>query len=220
MNQGYKVINGILRNTKSKDPYVYSTGTLINKLGIRGYQELRQAEADICFGRLITVDRDVEFTDFDLEYLKRIHKYILGDIFDWAGELRSVQMVKAEDVLGGDTVRYSYPSEIKREASKILKEMNEINWSEISDIDKKVEMFSKKIAQLWQVHPFRDGNTRTITTFAFKFAKEHDFEMYKPLMLEHLDYVRKSFVKASDGQYSDYTYLNKIVKDSIETREK
>lgn len=168
MNQGYKVINGILRNTKSKDPYVYSTGTLINKLGIRDYQELRQAE----------------------------------------------------DVLGGDTVRYSYPSEIKREASKILKEMNEIKWSEISDIDKKVEIFSKKIAELWQVHPFRDGNTRTITTFAFKFAKEHDFEMYKPLMLEHLDYVRKSFVKASDGQYSDYTYLNKIVKDSIETREK
>lgn len=54
-----------------KDPYVYEdTGTLINKLGIKDYEELRQAESDITFSKLITVERDVKFSEFNLEYLK------------------------------------------------------------------------------------------------------------------------------------------------------
>ena len=35
--------------------------------------------------------------------------------------------------------------------------------------------FTKLIAELWQVHPFRDGNTRTIEILAFRFAEEHGF---------------------------------------------
>ena len=100
-----------------KDPYVYEdTGTLINKLGIKDYEELRQAESDITFSKLITVERDVKFSEFNLEYLKDIHKYILGDIFDWAGEFRIVPMEKPEVILGGDTIRYAYPTEIKSKA--------------------------------------------------------------------------------------------------------
>ncbi len=54
-----------------KDPYVYEdTGTLINKLGIKDYKELRQAEADITFSRLITIEKDVKFKEFNVEYLK------------------------------------------------------------------------------------------------------------------------------------------------------
>ena len=92
-----------------KDPYVYEdTGTLINKLGIKDYQELRKAEADISFVKLLTVDNEVDCHKFDLEYVKNIHKYILDDIYYWAGEIRTVPMEKPEDVLGGDTVRYAY----------------------------------------------------------------------------------------------------------------
>lgn len=72
------------------------------------------------------------------------------------------------------------------------------------------------IAELWQVHPFRDGNTRTIVTYAFRFAEEHGFRMDRNLLLDNFSYVRKSLVKASDGEYSDYKYLYKIIKDSIQ----
>lgn len=88
-----------------KDPYVYEeTGTLKNKLGIKDYEELRKAESDISFVKLLTVDRDVECSKFDLDYIKNIHKYILDDIYDWAGEFRTVPMVKPEDILGGETI--------------------------------------------------------------------------------------------------------------------
>ena len=76
--------------------------------------------------------------------------------------------------------------------------------------------FSKLIAKLWQVHPFRDGNTRTIVTYAFRFAEEHGFKMDRNLLLDNFEYVRKALVKASDGEYSEYKYLYKIVNDSIQ----
>lgn len=202
-----------------KDPYVYEeTGTLKNKLGIKDYEELRKAEADISFVKLLTVDRDVECSKFDLDYVKNIHKYILDDIYEWAGEFRTVPMVKSEIILGGDTVRYAYPKEIEPKAKECLNELNRINWN-VKTLDDKVMDFTKLIAELWQVHPFRDGNTRTIVTYAFRFAEEHGFRMNRKLLLDNFDYVRNSLVKASDGMYSDYQYLYKIIKDSVQ-REK
>lgn len=199
-----------------KDPYVYEdTGTLINKLGIKDYDELRQAEADISFVKLLDVDANVDCTKFDLEYLKNIHKYVLGDFFDWAGEFRTVPMEKPEEVLGGDTVRYAYPKEIIPKTLKCLDEINRINWNG-KELDDKAMTFTKLIAELWQIHPFRDGNTRTIVTYAFRFAEEHGFKMDRNLLLDNFTYVRRAFVKASDGQYSEYGYLYKIIKDSIE----
>lgn len=199
-----------------KDPYVYEdTGTLKNKLGIKDYEELRKAEADISFVKLLDVDDNVDCSKFNLEYIKNIHRYILDDIYDWAGELRIVPMQKPEEVLGGDTVRYAYPKEIVPNAEKFINELNMINWNS-KELDDKAMCFSKLIAGLWQVHPFRDGNTRTIVTYAFRFAEEHGFRMDRKLLLDNFTYVRRALVKASDGQYSEYEYLYKIVKDSIQ----
>lgn len=124
-------------------------------------------------------------------------------------------MVKPEDILGGDTVRYAYPKEIEPKAKECLNELNRVNWNAKS-LDDKAMNFTKLIAELWQVHPFRDGNTRTIVTYAFRFAEEHGFRMDRKLLLDNFAYVRKSLVKASDGEYSDYQYLYKIIKDSIQ----
>ena len=68
---------------------------------------------------------------------------------------------------------------------------------------------------MWQVHPFRDGNTRTITTFAFRFADERGFGMKRSLLLDNFQYVRDSLVMASLGEYAENEYLYKIVKDAI-----
>lgn len=198
-----------------KDPYIYEdTGTLKNKLGIKDEEELRKAEADISFVKLLTVDRDVPCDKFDLEYIRNIHKYVLGDIYDWAGEFRTVPMVKPEKILGGDTVRYSYPEEIEHKAEEYVNEINRINWNSM-DLDKKTLEFTKLIAGLWQVHPFRDGNTRTTVTYAFRFAEEHGFPMQRQLLLDHFEYVRGGFVWASQGQYANYDYLNKIINDAV-----
>lgn len=182
-----------LKDLYKKDPYVYKNGTLKNKLGITDYEKLRQAEADISFVKLFTVDRDIDQGDFGLEYIQRLHKYILGDIFDWAGNFRTVPMQKEEKILGGDSVRYSHPNNIDSDLSKIIVRLQKEHWSNKS-IDEKVSVFNKLIAGLWQIHPFRDGNTRTIVAYAMRYAKEKGFEFNSDILLQNFGYVRGALV--------------------------
>jgi cell filamentation protein len=128
--------------------------------------------------------------------------------------LRSVQITKGERVLGGDTARYSYPDNIERDANVVLKKLNAVNWAAL-DVHETAVTFAKLIAALWQVHPFREGNTRTTVTFAVQFAEAHAFRMDKTLLKDSAAYVRDALVKASDGQYSEYDYLVKIFEDAI-----
>lgn len=203
-----------LENLYKKDPYVYRNGTLINKLGITDYEELRQAEADISFVKLFTVDRDVIPGEFDTEYIQRLHKYILGDIFDWAGNFRTVPMEKPEKILAGDSVRYSHPNNIESDLDKYIQRLQKEYWSN-KNIDEKVSTFNKLIAGLWQTHPFRDGNTRTIVAYAMRYAREKGFELNSDILLNNFAYLRGALVWASQGEYSNFSYLNRIVKDAI-----
>jgi cell filamentation protein len=146
--------------------------------------------------------------------LLAIHKHIFGDIFEWAGTVRTISIVKGERVLGGDTVRYSGPDDIERDCSAVLKKLNATDWTNLS-VHETAETFAKLIAALWQCHPFREGNTRTTVTFATQFAEAHGFRMDKSLLKDSAAYVRDALVKASDGEYSEYEYLVKIFEDAI-----
>lgn len=203
------------------DPYVYEgTEVLKNKFGIKDKSKLKEAEADVTFAKLLTVDRDVDSSKFDSNYIKNIHKYIFGDVFDWAGEYRKVLTVKPERLLTGLSVDYSKPQNIENDLKENLKKLNSTDWKD-KDIDEKSLEFAKKLAAIWQVHPFREGNTRTILTFAFRFADEHGFPLNKDHVLAGLatgeedNFVRSCFVMASIGEYSDYSHLKKLLKDSM-----
>ena len=198
-----------------RDPYLFEdVSVLKNRLGIKDAGALERAEADIAYVRLYVVDEVVQGKVFDLPRLLAIHKHIFGDIYEWAGTVRNIPMVKGERVLGGDTVRYSQPDEIERDCASVLKKLNDTDWSTLS-LHETAEVFTKIIAVLWQVHPFREGNTRTIITFATQFAEAHGFRMDKTLLKDSAAYVRDALVKASDGQYSEYEYLVKIFEDAI-----
>ena len=197
-----------------RDPYLYENiDVLRNKLNIQDEKLLDRAESDITYIKLANVD-ELASAPFDLSLLQKLHKYIFEDIYDWAGNFRTIEMVKGERVLGGDTVRYSYPDNIKSECAAILKEISSIVWKDLSMKDT-AEKFAKLIAKLWQTHPFREGNTRTIITFATLFAGSHGFAMDKQLLKDIAAYVRDALVKASDGEYSDYHYLIDIFYDAI-----
>ncbi len=198
-----------------RDPYYYEdVPVLRNLLGIKDEKKLDAAETSLACSRLVDIDDQLSGRPFDYDRLKAIHYYIFCDIYEWAGEERIISMVKGERVLGGDTVRYSYPDNITNDAEQAIKKLNKVDWSRL-DIHETADKFSKLIAELWQVHPFREGNTRTVMTFATQFAKAHGFKMNKQLLGNHADYVREALVKASDGQYSDYQYLTRIVEDAI-----
>ena len=198
-----------------KDYYLYDdVPVLRNLLNIKDEKLLEEAESNITYVKLLDIDDKICGDVFDYQRIKEIHAYIFGDLYEWAGKERGINIVKGERVLGGDTVRYADTNSIETEMKAALKELNQVNW-EVLDISETAELFSKLIAKIWQIHPFREGNTRTIITFATQFAERHGFRMNKALLKDNSEYVRDALVKASDGMYSEYEYLIRIIQDAI-----
>ena len=198
-----------------KDIYLYEDMPVLkNLLNIKDIKALDEAESGITYIKLLDIDRAIDSLYFDLQRIYDIHKHIFGNIYSWAGAPRVTQIFKGERVLGGDTVRYAEPDNIEKECQAVLTAMNNVDWASLS-VDETATQFSQLIARLWQVHPFREGNTRTIITFATQFAEAHAFPMDKTLLKEKSDYVRDALVKASDGEYSEYGYLIQVFKSAI-----
>lgn len=200
------------------DFYCYpNSNVLINKFNIRDDKRLDAVESNIVFLKLSQIGEIEKIFEngFDYNSLKSLHKYIFGEIYDWAGKEREVEIVKHEKVLGGLSVTYTFPTEIAKSANKCIKNLNTTDWNRLK-INDKAKQFSRCTAELWQIHPFREGNTRTIITFACEFANKNGFPMDKELLSEHAGYTRDALVIASIGKYSEYQHLSKIFADSME----
>ena len=209
-----------------KDPYVLDNGVLINKLGITNYDELVKAERDIGYSKLLNAE-DVLKERCDIELIKRIHRHIFEDIFDWAGQFRTVPLYKQEVVLPGLSLEYAQPKDIEKELKQRIDEMNSYEWKN-KDINTIAKQFTLYLARIWRIHPFRDGNTRTVLTFGNIFAKQHGFEMDMSTMADNLGRiemngriirysVRDKFVLAAldENDCPEPEHLEKIIKEAI-----
>ncbi len=77
------------------DPYLDpASGVLRNLLGITDAGELARVEAALSPSRLVDLERSRLPGGYDLDHLRAFHRYILGDLYDWAGELRTVSIAK------------------------------------------------------------------------------------------------------------------------------
>ena len=210
-----------------KDPYIQENGTLKNKLGITEYKELNDAEKDIGFVKLIDIGESFK-QKYDAEYIRNIHRHIFEDIFDWAGEFRTVPVYKTEIVIPGLSLEYSAPKNIEKDLNVVLEELNSTNWSG-KNIDEITAQFTDQLARIWRVHPFRDGNTRTTLAFAENYSREHGFSMDIGILLEQLTRlvtpkgdvkrysIRDKFVLAAldKKDYPEPEHLQILIKQSI-----
>ena len=197
-----------------RDPYLYDdVDVLKNLANIKDAELLRTAEADIT-NLAMTAIYNKKYDKFNADTLCDIHRTIFGQIYDWGGEYRTIMMTKPEDVLGGDTVRYAYPKEIKKQLAETMKEVGKLKRTGDNDRDI-VFRLTRIISAIWQTHPFREGNTRTVIVFAVLLAKSLGFEVDHELFKEHSSYVRNALVWASQGMYSEYQYIERIFFDAI-----
>ena len=197
-----------------RDPYLFDDiDVLKNRANIRNNALLHTAEADIT-NLAMTAIYERKYNKFNVETLLDIHRTIFGQIYEWAGEYRTIMMTKPEDVLGGDTVRYAYPKEIKKQLTETMKEVGKLKRGGNNDRDI-VFRLTRIISAIWQTHPFREGNTRTVIVFAILLAKHLGFEVNHELFKVHSSYVRNALVWASQGIYSEYKYIERIFFDAI-----
>lgn len=197
------------------DPYLIpDTDVLQNKLGIADKDILEKAEADITYLKLLDIDAWFENKSLNYETFLEVHKYIFGDLYEWAGQIRTIDIYKEEAVLGGVSLTYGEISSIQLQVETIIDHLNQVEWSNIS-VEDMIPLFSDLIAQLWLIHPFREGNTRTVMRFAGLFANAKGFPLNSKLLRDHASYVRKSLVLYCVDEAPEKEYFLKIMTDAI-----
>ena len=203
------------------DPYLYPhTDILKNLADIRDREMLSCMEAEYTSIRLAELVIGESVGRFDFVALCDMHHYIFQDIYEWAGKIRIINIEKSEPALGGISIEYSDCFDIEKDATFVLDKMNHYAW-EKAFIEEVAEIFSKYLAELWKVHPYREGNTRTVITFCSQFIESKGFYIDSDLFKDNAQYMRTALV-AANALFSDLgdkrkpEYLEKIVLDALE----
>ena len=120
-----------------------NSSVLKNLLGITDEKELDLAEAELSRANMMLLYEN-GFSDFSVGGIYFIHKELFGDVYEWAGEFRKINIQKREKILAGASVWYSNANDIERDLNKAWKNINKVNWSKLSK-----DEFAEKVTKLF-----------------------------------------------------------------------
>jgi cell filamentation protein len=106
----------------------------------------------------------------DLEHLKAFHRRIFGDVYDWAGELRTVAIAREQSL-------FALPEHIEPYLTRVLSDLAEDDFLRRLPRQEFVERLTQYYAELNAVHPFRDGNGRTVRAFLGQLARDAGYRI-------------------------------------------
>ena len=152
-------------------------------------------EADKVSARMVAVINSPTF-NFSVAYYLGLHRQIFDGVFKFAGEIRSVELTKREWVLNGDSVQYTPSCMIKDTLEYDFDRERKFKYKGLSE-DRFVEHFAAFISGIWQIHPFREGNTRTAALFAIKYLRSRGYSVTNDLFAEKSYYFRNALVRAN-----------------------
>ena len=151
--------------TTTQSIYCYpDSNVLKNKLNIRDNKLLKTAEEEITLIKQMELLKNPIKGNFSKAHLMNINKFIFEDIYPFAGKIRREQISKA------DTMFYP-PNLIDRELDKVFAKIKEKNMLKETDREKVFDNLAYIMAELNIIHPFREGNGRTIREFIRLMAK-------------------------------------------------
>lgn len=173
--------------------YCYpNSNVLRNKLNITNQQDLFEAEKDLTFIRLQELQRRPIRGSLDLEHLCAIHKYIFQDIYEWAGEIRTVEIGKG-NLFCTTSCIYSF-------AKSVFDKYYYQCFANKDDEQEFVRVLSENYGDLNALHPFREGNGRTQREFARVLCLEcgYDFDLSSTTHKAMLEASKVSFNKGDN----------------------
>jgi cell filamentation protein len=146
------------------DPYVLPNGVLRNRLGITDAAALAAAEADITRARLLQVAENPPPGDFNLVHLRRFHAEIFSDLYDWAGELRTVDIAKHTPFCP-----LQHLSAYAAEVFGCLRAADRLRGLARGDF---VRAAAGLYGDINALHPFREGNGRAQRAFLAELSRQ------------------------------------------------
>ena len=160
----------------------------------------RTEEADKVSARITEILAEKTFS-FTPTQLTSIHRRLFDGIYKLAGRIRDYNITKNEWVLGGKTVYYASADTISDTLDYDMGQEREFNY-EGMNVDDAIRHLTRFCANLWQVHAFCEGNTRTTAVFMIKYLRTLGFNVVNDVFAENSWYFRNALVRAN---YSDLT---------------
>lgn len=169
--------------TTSDKIYCYeNTDVLKNKLNLKNKEELEKAERYITKLRQMDLEKIPINGNFDMNHLKKIHKKLFRDIYYFAGELRRVEISKKGS-------QFCYIRFLNDQGIEILNKIATENYYKNLTKKEYIEKIAILTGNLIHLHPFREGNGRTIREFIRELClfAGYEIDYFKSLTLERLE---------------------------------
>lgn len=164
-------MNALQMPPDSQDPYTYPDSTVLrNKFGTHSARKLARLEYAATVARLDEMRRWPPADRFDLETLCRFHGHIFQDVYDWAGEIRVIDIAK-----GGDM--FCRPGFLESEGNRLADVLRSERY--FKDLDRKtfIDRLAEHYGDWKALHPFREGNGRAMREFFRQLAKQAGYEL-------------------------------------------
>ena len=152
-------------------------------------------EADIVSARIAKLLGEKSFQFSPAEWLT-IHRRLFEGVFDHAGQVRTYNITKKEWVLNGDTVIYADWSSIRDTLDYDFATEKQFSYEGLS-VEASVRHLAKFASDIWQIHPFCEGNTRATAVFMIKYMKTFGFKVNNDAFEKNSWFFRNALVRAN-----------------------
>ena len=154
-----------------------------------------ELECDFVSVRIVELLNEEKF-ELSVDYLKDIHKYLFQDVYEFAGEFRKIDFSKHEKILNNDSVAYGDCNTLTESLEYDISKELEKNYKEMSIVEV-INNITKFSSSIWQVHPFREGNTRTTAVFIEKYLINLGYNVDNTLFKDKSVYFRNALVRSN-----------------------
>lgn len=186
--------------------------------GRKEIESERTEEADKVSARITELLQEKTF-NFSPAQLTSIHRRLFEGIYKFAGRIRDYNITKQEWVLRGETIYYASADTISETLDYDMGQ--ERNYSyEGKSIDEAISHLTRFCANLWQIHAFGEGNTRSTAVFMIKYLKTLGFKVTNDLFATHSWYFRNALVRANysnlqEGVTETTIYLERFFRNML-----
>ena len=152
-------------------------------------------EADKVAANIVQLLNEKAFV-YSVAGLVSIHRRLFEGVFPFAGKIRDHNISKKEWVLRGDTVLYTDARELETTLAYDLEQERKFSYKGLT-LEEMIPHLARFVADLWQIHPFCEGNTRTTAVFTIKYLRSIGFDVDNTLFAQHSWYFRNALVRAN-----------------------
>ena len=178
----------------------------------------RTEEADKVSARIAEILSEQTF-NFSPAQLTSIHRRLFEGIYKQAGRIREYNITKNEWVLDGETVYYASYETISETLEYDLRTEREFSYAGMP-VDDAIRHLMRFCANLWQIHAFCEGNTRTTAVFMIKYLKTLGFNVVNDMFAQNSWYFRNALVRANysnlqNGITETTVYLERFFRSML-----